>query len=338
MKKGKSVISFSLVTVLLISFLIFIPTEPGGAAEPQYKFRISNITSERAPGGAWIIRFAQVAEQLSKGRIKVDAFPSGVLGGEVDTLSQIKMGTLDLGVMTNPIMGSMEQSFSVCELPYIFKNTTSARKSLDGSIGLKILDRIEAKGYKGLAWGEIGWRGFISKKPINSIEDFKGMKIRVVENPLYILNIKTFGGNPIPMNWLECYTALDQGTIDGVETNYSGMRDAKFYEVAKNVAVTNHIYTTWVMIMNLKTFQGLPQDLQKVVMDAANESREYCREVAVKTDLEAINFFKEKGLIITQPARKPFEDRCPAIYKQFEERAGSSFISGLIKEVIATQK
>jgi len=261
MKRNERVVGLSWVIAALISFPTFFSTGLVGAAEPQYKFRISNISTEWHPGGAWVVRFAKVAERISGGRIKVDTFLSGALGGEVDTLGQIKMGSLDMGVMTNPIMGSVDPSFSVCELPFIWKNEAIARKTLDGPIGRKILNTIEVKGYKGLAWGEIGWRGFISKKPIRGIEDMKGLKIRVVENPLYILNIKTFGGNPVPMNWLEVYTALDQGTIDGVETNYNGMKDAKFHEVAKNVAVTDHIYTTFVMIINLKIFQGLSQDL-----------------------------------------------------------------------------
>ena len=335
MDKSKRVINFFCLTMASVALLTFISAKLVGAADPQYKFRISSISSQWHPMGAWVIRMAKDVERLSKGRIKLDTFNSGVLGGEVDTISQLRMGSLDMAVMTTPIMGTVEPTFSVCELPYIFKNDESARKTLDGPTGQKILNMLEIKGIKGIAWGEIGWRGFMTtKKPIEKLEDFKGLKIRVVENPLYILNIKTFGGNPVPMNWLEVYTALDQGTIDGVETNYNGMYDAKFHEVAKCVALTNHIYTGLVLVMNLKTFQNLPKDLQQAIFDAAKESQEYCRQVAVKSNEDAIQAFRDKGLQVTRPARKPFEDLVPKIYKRFSHQIGQD----IIDEVIAAQK
>jgi tripartite ATP-independent transporter DctP family solute receptor len=305
------------------------------AADPQYKFRIGCVLTRQNPGGQGIVKMAEVAEQLSKGKIKIDVFDGGQLGGELDMVSQVRMGSLDFALIGSGIVASVEPTFSITELPFIWKSDVSARKVLDGPIGKKIQSSLDNKGIKAIGWGEWGFRGILTtKKPIEKPEDFKGLKIRVLENPLYITTMRTFGANPVPMAWGEIYTALEQGTIDGLDANYSGFFDAKHYEVAKCLAVTNHIYTVLVMMTNSKTFQSLPKDMQQIILDAAKAGSDLTRERASKANNDAIQFMASKGLKVTYPERKAFEDRAPEVYKRFTAQVGQD----LINEVIAAQK
>jgi len=333
--RQKKAIVLCFAAIVGMAFLTLLFTGPAGAAEPKYKFRIGCVTTKINPVGMGAVRVAEVAEQLSQGQIKIDVFDAGQLGGELDMVSQVRMGSLDLAIIGSGIVASVEPTFSITELPFIWKSDVMARKILDGPTGRKVLALLEIKGIKGLAWGEWGFRGFLTtKKPIEKPEDLKGLKIRVIENPLYIATMRAFGANAVPMAWPEVYTALDQGTIDGVETNYAGMYDAKQYEVTKCLAVTDHIYTAVVVMMNLKTFKSLPEDMQKVMMDAAKAGGERTRETASKANNEAIQFMANRGHKVTRPDRKPFEERAPEVYKRFSAQVGQD----LINQVIAAQK
>jgi len=318
-----------------LAFLIFTSSGPAGAADPQYKFRIGTVTTKQNPAGMGAVRLSEAAEQLSKGRIKVDVFDGGQLGGELDMVSQVRMGSLDLAIIGSGIVASVEPTFSITELPFIWKSDVMARKILDGPIGARILGLLEVKGIKAISWAEWGFRGFLTtKKAIETPDDLKGLKIRVIENPLYITTIRTFGANAVPMAWPEVYTALDQGTIDGVETNYAGMYDSKLFEVTKCLAVSDHIYTALVVLMNRKTFESLPKDLQNVMSEAARAGGDRTREMAAKLNEEAIQFITKRGHKVTRPPRKPFEDRIEVVYKRFTAQVGQD----LINEVAAAQK
>jgi TRAP-type transport system periplasmic protein len=333
---GKTVAMRGSICLIILSVIVgVLAVIPSEAADPQYKFRIAVIVTKQNPVGQGAVRVAEAAEQLSNGRIKIDVFDSAQLGGELDLVSQIRMGSLDLGVIGSGMVGSVEPTFSLTELPFIWKSDESARKILDGPLGQKILGMLEIKGIKGLAWGEWGFRGILTtKQAVEKPEDLKGLKIRVIENPLYIATLRAFGANPVPMAWAEVYTALDQGTIDGVDTNYAGMVDSKLQEVTKCLAVSDHIYTAVVVLMNLKTFQSLPPDLQKVMLEAAKAGGARTRETASKMNEEAIQLMAGKGLKVTRPDRKLFEGFAQGVYKRFAAQVGQD----LIDDVLAAQK
>jgi tripartite ATP-independent transporter DctP family solute receptor len=329
MKAARTFVLTSVVVVALVATL------PVRAADPQVKLRIGTVTTKQNPVGQGAVRLAEAAEQQSKGRIKVDVFDAGQLGGELDMVSQIRLGSLDMAVIGSGIVGSVEPTFSLTELPFIWKSDDAARTVLDGPIGQRILGLLEVKGIKALAWGEWGFRGILtSKKPLETPDDLKGLKIRVIENPLYVTTLRAYGANAVPMAWPEVYTGLEQGTIDGVDTNYAGMFDAKLYEVTKNLAVTDHIYTAVVILMNRKKFESLPKDLQQVMLAAGKAGGLRTREVARTANNEAIDFMAKRGLKVTRPDRRAFEEKAPEVYKRFAAQVGPD----LIEQVRAAQK
>jgi tripartite ATP-independent transporter DctP family solute receptor len=317
--------SFSVIA--LVSALSFIAA-PAQAA--KVKLRIGHVTSITAIAGQGSTKFKEVAERLSKGDIEITIFPGGQLGGELEMVAQVRLGSLDLCMIGSGLAAAIEPTFSITELPFIWKDGESAWRVLNGPIGDRIFALMEPKGMKALAWGVWGFRGLLTNGfAINGPDDMKGHKIRIVENPLYVRTIKAFGGNPVPMAWPEVYSGLQQRTIEGVETNYHGMGDAKLYEVATNLAVSNHIYTATVYLANLARFNGLSKEHQAIIVTAAKEAGEVMRAGAAKANGDAIAKMKASGVKISHPDPAAFAKKVQPVHDYFAAFVGPDLIAAV---------
>lgn len=304
------------------------------AAQQTYTYRLGFSATPQGPGGEFATTFIDAAKAMSGGRINIVLFDRGQLGSELDMVAQMRTGELDFAVIGSGSVASVEPTFSLSELPFIWKGPDHAHRSLDGGIGQRMMSLLEPKGIKGIAFGEFGYRDLLVRtKAVNSPADLKGMKIRVLENPLYVTTWRTFGGNPVPMAWPEVYTGLLQGTIDAVDANPVGMRDAKLYEAAKHLALTHHIFTACVLMMNRDKWQALPADLQKIVVEAARAGQKANRTRSADRNEQAIEFMKQQGVKVTQPDPAPFRELAKAVYKRFDAEVGPD----LIKQVQAGQ-
>ena len=304
-------------------------------AQAKVKLRLGHVTSITAPAGLGSTKFAAVAKEASNGEVEVELFPNSQLGGELEMVSQVRLGTLDLAMAGAGIVAAIEPTFSVTELPFIWKSGDHAWSTLNGPIGQKILGMLEPKGIKGLGWAVWGMRGFlVNGKPINSPEDMKGLKVRVIENPIYVQTMRAFAANPVPMAWPEVYTGLQQGTVTGVETNYHGMADSKLYEVAKSLAVTDHIYTATVYIMNQPKFQSLSKPHQDAIVKAAVAAGETMRAASDKANADAIALMEKNGATVTRPDPAAFAEKVQGVHKYFASIVGPD----LLQQVKDAQK
>ena len=301
------------------------------AAEASVKLRIGHVTTIEAIAGQGSTRLAAMAKELSNGEIDIEIFPNGQLGGELEMVSQVRLGELDMVMVGSGLAAAIEPTFSITELPFIWKSRESAWEVLNGPVGNEILALMEPKGIKGLAWGVWGFRGFLTNGfPIESVDDMKGRKIRIVENPLYVQTIRAFGGNPVPMAWPEVYSALQQKAIDGVETNYHGMADAKQYEVATHLAVSNHIFTSTVYLMNLDVYDSLSAEHQEIIMKAARAAGETMRDGARKANEDAIALMAANGITVTDPVRDSFAARAKEVHDKFSVFVGPKVLGAVI--------
>jgi tripartite ATP-independent transporter DctP family solute receptor len=308
-----------------------------GAAFAQTKttLRIGHVTSLQAIAGQGSSKLKEVAEQLSNGEIEVQIFPNGQLGGELEMVSQVRLGTLDMAMAGSGIVAAIEPTFSITELPFIWKSREQAWKVLNGSTGAKMFALLEPKGIKALSWGVWDMRGFLTVGfDVAKPDDLKGKKIRVIENPLYVRTIRAYSGNPVPMAWPEVYSALQQKTIDGVETNYHGMADSKLYEVAKSLTVSDHIWTATVFMVNKKKLDGLSPKQQEVLAKAALAAGETMFVNAGKANADAIALMEKNGVKIVRPDRADFEKAVEPVHKYFANLVGAD----LLEEVKAAQK
>ena len=307
----------------------------GANAQAKTKLRIGHVTTITAIAGLGSTKLAETVKALSNGEVEVEIYPNAQLGSELEMVSQVRLGTLDITMVGSGSVAAIEPTFSITELPFIWKSREQAWAILNGPIGGRVLSLLEPKGIKGLGWGVWDFRGFLTTGyDITKPEDMKGRKIRVIENPLYVRTIQAFGGNPVPMAWPEVYSGLQQKTIDGVETNYHGMTDAKLYEVAKNLSVSNHIFTATVYIMNMKKFQSLSPAHQEIIGKAARAGGETMREHAAKANADAIAFMEKNGVKVVTPDPAIFETAVGPVHKYFSTLVGPD----LLEEVKAAQK
>ncbi|MBI4506365.1 MAG: TRAP transporter substrate-binding protein [Chloroflexi bacterium] len=308
------------------------PAQPAAAppksAAAQFVYRLGQSSSATHPLGIMAIAFKNEVEKNSNGRITVELFHGGALGGEVEMVKAVRAGQLDLGAFGTAASATLSPALNMTLLPYFFPDGAAARRVLDSTPGQMALKALEQQGVKGFAWGEIGFAGLLtSRKPIDSAEDVKGMKIRVVENPLFVATWRALGANPVPMAFPEVYTGLQQRAIDGVDTTYQAMADSKFYEVAKYLALTNQTYFGSLLMMNLAKFQALPAELQKVVEDAAKVGAAESRKAGQKADDTAIELMKKQGVATTTPPRAALEAATKTVHDEFAPKIGAEIVA-----------
>jgi len=296
-------------------------------AQQSYSFRMAFQTGDPdTPVYVTANKFKQSVEQRSGGRIKVQLFPGGVLGDQLALVSGVRTGAIDMGIMLGWSLATVEPSVMLPDLPFLFQNVDAARKVLDGPAGRKVLGYLEPKGVKGLAWCELGLRGVISNKRIQTPADVKELKIGEVENPLCIATWRAAGANHVPMAFGEIYLALKQGAIDAVDTNYEAFYGAKLYEVAKYLAETDHMYTGAVIGINLGKFNALPPDLQKAMFEAAEDAKNESWAKAQDIEQRAKRVIGQHVKEVTRPDANAFREVMRKVYKDWEPAIGKDLL------------
>src|SRR5256885_1617225 len=217
-------------------------------------------------------KFAELVTAKSGGKIKINLFPGGVLGGDQANVSALQGGTLDMVVLNSGILASQAKEFGVYDFPFMFANPKEADAVVDGSFGKMLHQKLEAKGIIGLAYWELGFRNITnSRRPITKVEDISGLKLRVIPNAINIDWVKALGANPTPLAFPELYSALEQKAVDGQENPLSVILANKFFEVQKNLAITNHQYNPQSLVFSKKVWDGLSADEKRALQEAASE-------------------------------------------------------------------
>ncbi|MBQ4425890.1 MAG: TRAP transporter substrate-binding protein [Lachnospiraceae bacterium] len=283
-------------------------------AEHTYQLGVAQEDSNPYSQGAYY--FEKLVEEKSNGRIQIEVITAGALGGEEDMTEGVSIGTHDMCLTSNAPLAVFDERFSLFDLPFIFTSIDQVDVVLDGEIGRGLLDGLESSGIKGLSYFENGFRNITSNKPINSIDDIKGMKLRTMSNPSHVQYWKDAGANPTPMTWGEVYTALQQGTIDGQENPLLAIKGNKIYEVNKYIAMTQHVYTPVELIMNLNKFNELSADDQKLLLDCAQEAAVYERGIAREINVD-VKFFTDMGITVTYPDVAPFQAAAANVWKEY---------------------
>ncbi len=323
---------FSLLLAIagLLPALTLAPATALAQAQPV-TLRLGHILNEASLYHVSATKFAEALAKNSGGRLKVEIFPNGTIGFERDLIEGMRLGTIDAGVITNAPISGFEPRMMVLDLPFIFKSREAAFKVMDGDIGKRLFGYLEAQNLKGLAFFDAGWRTVVStKKALTKPEDYAGTRFRVLESPLYVATFKSLGVNPTPMNFGEVYTGLRQGTIDSLDLPIYAVHAAKFYEVAKYMALTEHMLTPVVLMMSNAKFKSLPPDLQQAVLKSAQEVTALQRKIAEDTNADLLNKLRDLKMdIVAVPDKRPFQDRMQAVYREFEGKIGKDLIQAV---------
>ena len=255
-----------------------------GSAQAQVREQTLRWTTQNpathpiAQGGQ---KFADLVAAKSGGKMQVKLFPGGVLGGDVQVLSAVQGGTIDMTSMNSGILSGQVKEYAIVDFPFLFNDAKEADAVLDGPVGKTLADKLPEKGLVHLAYFDLGFRNLTdSKRAIKSADDISGLKVRVIQSPIYIDTFAALGANPVPMPFPEVYTALEQKTIDGQENPFTVIEANKFNEVQKYLAGTRHIYNPQSMMISKKTWDRLNKDEQDILLSAAKEAQTYQRKVS----------------------------------------------------------
>ena len=270
--------------------------------------------------------FKQIVESETGGAVTVSLFPAGQLGGEAALAEATKQGTVQVAMLSGPYSNFCKE-VQVFDIPYLFPSYVVAWQVLSGPFGKELAaECLKKTGMRTLTYGQVGFRNFTnSARPIKSPADLKGMKVRVMESPVYMSLIRSLGGSPTPVPWPETYTALQQKVVDGQENPVSSIKFAKLYEVQKHLTLDGHTYGVSFMLMNEKFFQGLPKEYQAVVMNAAMTAYTVENGVDTLDSSVGIQFLKDHGMEVYAPT--------PAEKAAFKAAAQPAIIEYLDKQL-----
>ncbi len=278
-------------------------SEGGSNDGPEYTIRFAHIENEFTGAAQGCQLFKKYVEEGSDGRIAVDILGAGSMGGEREILESVTMSNLEAGMVMSTLFTTYLDNWNIFDLPFVFKDRADWAEKVDGKLGEMLAAETESIHVKVLSFFDGGFRVISNnKRPIQSKADFDGIKCRVGESTLNINLHKALGTNPIPMSFSEVYTALQQGTIDGVDTSVIYVQDGNFQEVTKYCTLTDHTALQMVTFINQDFFDSLPADLQQVVMDAADKTTAEQREIAVQVDEKAMQVMEEAGMQIDIPS------------------------------------
>ena len=293
------------------------------AAGPQ-TIKLAHVVNEKDGFHIAALKFKELVEARTKGAVKVEVFPNASLGDERTLIEGMQIGTIAMGVITNGPVANFLPEIAAFEMPFLFASPEEAYKVLDGPVGQKVLGKLDAINLKGLAYAERGFRNLTnSKKPIKNPADMAGLKIRVMENPVYIDTFKTLGTNAVPMAWTEALTALQQGTIDGQENPVNVIYSFKLNETQKYLTMTKHSYAPALFLMSKKVFGSFNKETQDILVKAAQEAAVHERKWNADQMSEQLKALKEKGMQIVDPDTAAFQTAVKPVYDKYGPKFGT---------------
>lgn len=270
-------------------------------AQPANVIKLGWTTSDgpQDPYAVGARAFKAAVERDSGGRIEVQLFPNRALGDERQMLEGMRFGTVDAGIITNAVIAQLEPAFSVNDLPFLYATEAQAHKTLDGEIGQELGARLAGKGIVLLGFMEGGFRNMINnKRPVSTPADVQGVKYRVMQNPVFIDMFNSLGGSAVPMAWGETFTAVQQGTIDGLEIPLAVIEANKYFEVTKFLSLTNHTYSAIGLVISKRSLDKLPADLRKTVQTAATAAIATQRQAAAADARKTLATLESNGMKI----------------------------------------
>ena len=299
-------------------------------------FRSSDVHPADYPTVAAVKQMGKLLSDQTKGRLGVRVYPSGSLGTEKDNIEQLKIGGLDMMRINVAPLNSVVPETIVTGLPFIFRSTEHMRKVLDGPIGDEILASMDAQGLVGLAFYDSGARSFYTvKKPIKSMADMKGLKIRVIQSDLFVAMIEALGANPTPMPYGEVYTALKTGIVDAAENNWPSYESSRHFEAAKYYNLSEHSLAPEVLVFSKKVWDALPKEDQALIRKAAKDSVPYMRKLWDEREINSRKMVEAAGSqIATITNKQEFIDAMKPVYSKF---ANTPKLQDLVKRIQETK-
>tara|TARA_R110002096_G_scaffold107984_5_gene236473 strand:- start:4017 stop:5012 length:996 start_codon:yes stop_codon:yes gene_type:complete len=286
--------------------------------------RLAHVVNEQDGFHIAAVKFQDLVAERTEGVVSIELYPNASLGDERTLLEGMQIGTVDMGVITNGPVANFVEEMAVFELPFLFPSPQAAYAVLDGPIGQELLDKLSEVNLKGLAYAERGFRNLTnSERPVNTPEDLDGLRIRVMENPVYVDTFRALGANAIPMAWTEALTAMQQGTIDGQENPVNVVHSFKLNETQNYMTLSRHTYAPAIFVMGMPAWNKLPEAAQEVLQQAAQEAAEYERQVNAEMESKQLAELRAAGMQINDdPNMEAFQSAVEPVYEQYGKQFG----------------
>ncbi|ARC90422.1 C4-dicarboxylate ABC transporter substrate-binding protein [Rhodovulum sp. MB263] len=286
--------------------------------------RLAHVVNEQDAYQVAAVAFRDLVAERSDGKISVEIVPNATLGDERTLLEGMQIGSVDMGLITNGPVANFVEEMAVFELPFLFPSDEAAYRVLDGEIGQELLDRLADVNLKGLAYAERGFRNLTnSKRPVATPADLDGLRIRVMENPVYTDSFRALGANAIPMAWTEALTAMQQGTIDGQENPINVVYSFKLNETQTYMTLTRHTYAPAIFVMGMPAWSKLPGAAQEIVLQSARDAAAAERAFNAETEAEQLAELKAAGMEVNEsPDLAAFQQAVAPVYEKYGKKFG----------------
>ncbi len=311
----------------------------------DYKPRIIRFgygLAEDSNQGRAVKFFSEDLAKRTGGKLKAKGFGNASLGSDVQMQNALIGGAQEMMVGSTATLVGIVKDFGVYDLPFLFNNEKEADAILDGPFGKKLAARLEEKGLVGLVYWENGFRNLTNTKhPVTKLEDMQGIKLRVMQNPMYIDMFNSFGANAVPLPFSELFTALETRTVDGQENPVNTIQSSKFYEVQKYLSLTKHVYSPWIVLVSKKWWDRLSADERKAIDESAIASRDFERKDSRAAAVKAVDFLKEKGMqvsVVSDAELARMREKAKPAVDKFAADGGAELVKDLQAEIAKVRK
>ena len=306
-------------------------------AQAPIVIKFSHVVANDTPKGKAADYFKQKAEELTKGKVKVEVYANSTLYKAKEEMEALQLGAVQMLAPSLAKFGPLGvKQFEVFDLPYIFDNYEELHKVTNGPIGKKLLDMLGGKGITGLAYWDNGFKVMSANKPMKNPEDFKGLKMRIQSSNVLESQMRALGALPQKMAFSEVYQALQTGVVDGTENPPSNLYTQKMHEVQKFVTLSDHGYLGYAVIVNKKFWDGLPADVRKPLEDAMEQATRYANQIAKVENDQALDGVKKAGKTqidtLTQEQKKAWKKALVKVHTEMADRIGPDLIKDIYKE------
>ena len=310
-------LSKPLTAIALLAFAAV--SAPGALAQQKMVLKATDVHPLGYPTVEAVVRMGKKLEQATNGRLSVQMYPSMQLGGEKEMIEQAQVGALALARISVGPMGPLVPELNVFNLPFMFRDAAHMEKVIDGPIGDEMLKKLTdhpTAGLVGLCWMNAGTRNvYNSKKPVKSVEDLKGLKIRMMGNPVFVDTMNSLGGNGVSMGFDQLINAMQTGVVDGAENNYPTYASGQHYRYAKYFSLTEHLMIPEILVFSKRVWNTLSKEDQELIMKIAKEAQQEQRKLWYETEEKAIKEMKDAGVEIVPVAdKKKFQDAVKPVW------------------------
>jgi len=307
------------------------------SAQQPIVIKFSHVVAVDTPKGKGAEYFKKLAEERTKGRVKVEVYPNSTLFKDGEEMEALQLGSVQMLAPSLAKFGPLGvREFEVFDLPYIFDNYEELHKVTSGPVGAALFKKLESKGIVGLAYWDNGFKDMSANKPLKLPADYKGLKMRIQSSKVLGDEMKALGAIPQVMAFSEVYQALQTGVVDGTENPPSNFYTQKMHEVQKYLALTEHGYLGYAVIVNKKFWDALPADIRTTLEGAMKDATKYANDIAKKENDDALEAVKKSGrtqiITLTPEEKAAMKKALIAVHKENESRGGKYTIAEVYRE------